>query len=93
VLCCKVSLIKSSTNIVDAQQLYVLYNIAYKTNGHCFMLTDGSERNNIITGNLAIDAQGVADEGPYQISPTESSPAMFLFTNLNNQLSSNVAVK
>jgi hypothetical protein len=67
-------------------------NVAYRTYGHCFLQSDGSERFSTFTNNLAIDAQGVGDEDPNQLLPTDSAPTMFFITNPDNHWFDNAAV-
>lgn len=67
-------------------------NAAYRTQGHCYFLEDGSETGNLLSGNLALQVRKPSEADA--ILPTDRShmgPAAFWITNPANHLVGNVA--
>ena len=64
-------------------------NVAYDTKGHCFLLEDSGEMDNVLTGNLAAVTRKVETK----IRPEESDevPSSFWLTNPLNTFVGNVA--
>ena len=73
--------------IHGTQQLRVQNNVCYNHLGHGFFLEDGSETDNVITGNLGLGTQKVEDG----LLPSDERPATFWITNPDNIVRNNVA--
>eukprot|EP00003_Mantamonas_plastica_P007241 TRINITY_DN1606_c1_g1_i1.p1 TRINITY_DN1606_c1_g1~~TRINITY_DN1606_c1_g1_i1.p1 ORF type:complete len:1405 (-),score=404.75 TRINITY_DN1606_c1_g1_i1:73-4287(-) len=75
----------------DTDGTLVDNNVAYHTQGHCMFYEDGSEMDNVMTNNLAIDAFPVP-AGLTLIVPTDRKPTVYWITNPNNTMTGNHAV-
>lgn len=64
-------------------------NIAYETKGHCFMLEDSGEMDNIFSNNLAAVTRKV--ENKIRAEETDDFPSSFWITNPMNTFIGNVA--
>ena len=89
-----------SKNVVrqSHQRCYVIHgtndltvdsNVAYDTFGHCFMLEDGGEMGNVLTGNLASVTRKV--DTLIRPEETDNVPSSFWITNPMNSFIGNVA--
>lgn len=69
-------------------KLKVLENVSYNTKGHCYVLQDGSEENNILYRNLGALTTPLANVIDGE---SDYDPATFYITNPDNKFIENVA--
>jgi hypothetical protein len=65
-------------------------NVAYDTQGHCFMLEDGGEYDNTFEYNLGAKTRALPANTP-QAGETDNRPSTFWITNPSNNFIGNVA--
>jgi hypothetical protein len=68
-------------------------NVFYDIAGHCFNLEDGSEQDNIVTGNIALRATRIDDDALRQTRFHDFNAAGFWITNPRNVVRDNIAVQ
>mmetsp|Transcript_52985 Transcript_52985/g.78551 ORF Transcript_52985/g.78551 Transcript_52985/m.78551 type:complete len:1770 (-) Transcript_52985:364-5673(-) len=76
--------------IAGTDGLHVKDNVAYDTFGHCFVLHDGGEANNVLEHNLGARTKAIPSTKLLQ-SATDHTPATFLIRSPRNTLKGNVA--
>jgi hypothetical protein len=84
------------TVVHGTDNLLVDGNVAYDTFGHCFLIEDGMERNNMFSNNLGAKTQNVIDIIPNLPASkngdeTDDQAATFWITNPSNSWDNNVA--
>ena len=84
------STFQRSITIHDTQDLHVTDTVTYLARGHAIFLEDGTEINNVISGNLVVATlpQRVQD---LREDHHDDLPSAFWITNFNNEIENNVA--
>ncbi|WP_018465837.1 G8 domain-containing protein [Calidithermus timidus] len=91
----KSSSIRESFNrclvIHGTNKLRVEGNVAFDTFGHCYFLEEGSETENVLSGNLAVLVRALKDD--QRLIPSDSNPAGFWITHPANRLTGNAVAE
>jgi len=69
----------------------ISYNIAYDTFGHCYMVEDGVETQNLFEYNLGLATKITPDEGILSIAESDMFASTFWISNPTNMFLNNVA--
>ncbi|RIH87346.1 G8 domain protein [Calidithermus terrae] len=77
--------------IHGTNRLRVEGNVAFDTFGHCYFLEEGSETDNVLSGNLAVLVRALKDD--QRLIPSDSNPAGFWITHPANRLTGNAVAE
>ena len=69
----------------------VEYNVAFNTFGHCYMIEDGIEQDNVFNFNIGLKTKIIADDSLISVAESDQFASTFWISNPNNKFFGNVA--